>query len=186
MALSKDFRLKKFWSSKQRLVSLSQREKESCSSFVYSRLIKVARSLVRPSSALTDTFFALRYTWSTLKVIKEPRLWNLERLGLESWDYHILAVWPPAAYWGSLSFCFFQYKMGSIRPTLQGISMMMQDTCSVNRAVNCIIYPWSLPFWHQGLIVWKRLSFFSHGLQVGGWSGDDSHTLHLLYMSFLT
>ena len=84
MALSKDFRLKKFWSSKQRLVSLSQREKESCSSFVYSRLIKVARSLVRPSSALTDTFFALRYTWSTLKVIKEPRLWNLERLGLQS------------------------------------------------------------------------------------------------------
>ena len=81
-ALSKDFRLKKFWSSKQRLVSLSQREKESCSSFVYSRLIKVARSL--PSSALTDTFFALWYTWSTLKVIKEPRLWNLERLGLES------------------------------------------------------------------------------------------------------
>ena len=44
----------------------------------------MARSLARPSSALTDTFFPLLYTWSTLKVIKEPRLWNLERLGLES------------------------------------------------------------------------------------------------------
>lgn len=90
--LSKYFRLKKIWSSTQRLVSLSQREKKSCFSFVYSRLIGVARSLARPSSALTDIFFALLYTWSTLKVIKEPRLWNLERLGLESRDYHILAV----------------------------------------------------------------------------------------------
>ena len=139
----------------------------------------MARSLARPSSALTDTFFALLYSWSTLKVIKEPRLWNLERLGLESWDYHILAVWP--AYWGSLSFWFFQYKMGSIRPTFQGISMMMLDTCSVNRAMNCIIYPWSPTFLAPETYFVEDTFFFS--LWIAGWGVIWGWFTHIAFIA---
>ena len=60
--------------------------------------------------------------------------------------------------------------------------MMMLDTCSVNRAMNCIIYPWSPTFLAPETYFVEDTFFFS--LWIAGW-GDDSHTLHLLHMSFI-
>ena len=37
-------------------------------------------------------------------------------------------------------------------------------------------------FWHQGLVFGRQ---FSHGLESGEWSGDDSSVLHLLCTVFL-